>query len=124
MKLSNVEKETIILFNEGEREAEVYTHNKKLVGKLKKANEMYPEIFVIKRATEEGSVTCTMDKSRLSIRLNLPISEGRSQQIAKQLKDGREQALNHPVETGDLRTGNPPERDYPTAPSIATQKPV
>ena len=30
MKLSKIEQETIILFNEGEADAEVYTHNVKL----------------------------------------------------------------------------------------------
>ena len=44
MNLTRIEQETIILFNEGENEAEVYTHNAKLKKKLKMAMEKHPDL--------------------------------------------------------------------------------
>ena len=44
-KPSLIEKETIILFNEAESEAEIYTYNQKLINRLKK----HPAIAKLKR---------------------------------------------------------------------------
>ena len=43
MELTPYEKETILLFNEGEDTASVYTHNTRLIKKLKKLSEKYPD---------------------------------------------------------------------------------
>ena len=45
MKLTRIEQETIILFNEGENEAEVYTHNAKLK-KKKKLTFLIPQQLI------------------------------------------------------------------------------
>ena len=48
MKQSKIEQETIILFNEGEADAEVYTHNVKLKNKLVKMAKKCPGLYRLK----------------------------------------------------------------------------
>lgn len=48
MKLSLLEQETIILYNQAEATADVYTHDPKLMCKLNGLSEKYPE-QIIKR---------------------------------------------------------------------------
>jgi len=43
MKLSKYEQKTIIGYNEEEVTASFYTHNKKLIQKLKRLSEKYPD---------------------------------------------------------------------------------
>lgn len=43
MKLSRIEQETIILYNEAEATAGVFTYDSKLLGKLERLAEKYPE---------------------------------------------------------------------------------
>ena len=43
MKLSKYEKETIILYNQAEPTASVYTHDPKLLVKLARLSEKYPQ---------------------------------------------------------------------------------
>ncbi|MBQ6999742.1 MAG: immunoglobulin [Oscillospiraceae bacterium] len=48
MSLSLYEQETIILYNQGESTAEVYTHDPKLVTKLEKLAQKFPEQVIRK----------------------------------------------------------------------------
>ena len=50
-KPSLIEKETIILFNEAESEAEIYTYNRKLINRLKK----HPAVAKLKRKDDSGA---------------------------------------------------------------------
>lgn len=77
MKLTKYEKETIINFNEGEKEASIYTFNASLKRRLAEFSRKYPALCRLERSTAEGSVTYVMDKSRLSIRFVPPYSEER-----------------------------------------------
>lgn len=43
MKLSKLEQESIILYNEEEPTASIYTHDPKLIRKLKRLAEKYPD---------------------------------------------------------------------------------
>ena len=43
MKLSLYEQETIILYNQAEATAEVYTHDARLLEKLRRLSEKYPD---------------------------------------------------------------------------------
>ncbi|MCD7805830.1 MAG: molecular chaperone [Lachnospiraceae bacterium] len=76
-RLSKYEKETIINFNESEKEATIYTFNASLNRRLAEFSRCYPSLCYLTRSTAEGSVTYTIDKSRLSIRLVPPYSEDR-----------------------------------------------
>ena len=58
MKLSLYEQETIILYNQAEAAAEVYTHDPRLLEKLRRLAEKYPDQIVKKdRQTFLGSQT-------------------------------------------------------------------
>lgn len=71
------EKETIVNFNEGEKEASIYTFNADLKRRLAEFSKKYPLLCRLEKSTPEGSVTYVLDKSRLSIRLVPPYSEER-----------------------------------------------
>ena len=43
MKLSLVEQETILLYNQAEKTAEVYTHDPQLMGKLERLAKKHPD---------------------------------------------------------------------------------
>lgn len=67
MKLSNYEKETIILWNEAEKTASVYTHNAALQEQLTALCESHPEQV---RRTEDnghGGLTFELPKKWLKI---------------------------------------------------------
>ncbi|MEG2634139.1 MAG: molecular chaperone [Oscillospiraceae bacterium] len=81
--LTKAEKETIILFNEYETDAEVYTFNPKLQRKLRERANEYPEIYQLQEDKQYGSVTCRMPKSSLSVSLKKPISEERRTELRK-----------------------------------------
>lgn len=68
MKLSKIEKETIILFNEEESLGKVYTYNKKLINKLDKFCEDFPESFSFMREYEDGGKEYIVSKRYISIR--------------------------------------------------------
>lgn len=55
MKLSNLEKETIILWNEAEREAEIYTHAPALQKQLRDLCGQYPEQVRLTREALTGA---------------------------------------------------------------------
>ena len=76
-KLSEHEKVTVIRFNEGIREADIYTFNTDLKRRLGEFAVKYPLLCRMEYFTEEGGVSYVMDKSRLSIRLVPPSREER-----------------------------------------------
>lgn len=49
MKLSLYEQETIILYNQAETTAEVYTHDPKLLAKLERLAQKFPDQFTRKK---------------------------------------------------------------------------
>ena len=48
MKLTQLEQETIILYNQAESTAEIYTHDPKLLNKLTKMAEKHPDTVIQK----------------------------------------------------------------------------
>lgn len=87
MELTPYEKETIILFDEEIDTASVYTHNPKLIKKLKKLAGEYPDkVYEIKsgNSNRSGSVSYMVPKACVSVRE--PYSEERrnaAREIAK-----------------------------------------
>ena len=67
MKLSLYEQETIILYNQAEAAAEVYTHDPRLLEKLRRLAEKYPDqivkkdrqTFTVPKRCVSGSRTAT-----------------------------------------------------------------
>lgn len=86
MKLSNIEKETILLYNEAEKTVEIYTHNVKLQNKIIQRNKEYPDVFKITSVNQHGGMTAVLPKNRLSINLKKPITEERKKRLIEQLR--------------------------------------
>ena len=57
MKLSKLEQESIILYNEEEPTASIYTHDPKLIRKLKRLAEKYPDKVYPDKAVHAGAVS-------------------------------------------------------------------
>ena len=57
MKLSKLEQESIILYNEEESTASIYTHDPKLKRKLKRLAEKYPDKVYPDKAVHAGAVS-------------------------------------------------------------------
>lgn len=81
MRLSKYEQETIILFNEGEETAHIYTFNSNLKKRLADFAQRYPDLCHLEKSCKYGSETYVLDKSRISIRLQPPYTEERKQKI-------------------------------------------
>ena len=75
MKLTKIEQETILNYNEEESEAQVYTHNTRLKAKLKRLSEKYPDLIYPDRPEHPGAVSYIVPKSCISVRE--PYSEER-----------------------------------------------
>lgn len=71
IKLTLLERETIILLNEREPEAEIYTYNKRLIKRLKR----YPTIVKLVREDDTGAYTFRLPKKHLSISIRKPLKE-------------------------------------------------
>ena len=76
-RLTKYEKETIILFNEAENTANIYTYNKALQNRLAKFSKANPNCARLVTAYPCGAVSYEVDKKRLSIRLTSPYSDER-----------------------------------------------
>ena len=86
-RLTKYEKETIILFNEGEDKASIYTYNAGLRNRLAAFSKKYPDLCRLDMSMGQGGVSYWIDKSRLSIRFQPPMSEERrrkASELAKQ----------------------------------------
>ena len=81
-KLTKYEKETIVLFNEGEDAAHIQTYNAGLRTRLAAFSKKYPDLCRLEKTYEQGGVSYVLDKSRLSIRLQPPYSEERRQKAS------------------------------------------
>jgi hypothetical protein len=67
-KYTKYEQETIILFNELEKTAEVYTYNSALRRKLEKGCILHPDNFKVK-SESHGAKTFTIPKKYVSVRI-------------------------------------------------------
>lgn len=56
-KLTKYEKETIVLFNEGEDKATIYTYNAGLRNRLAAFSKKYPDLCRLEKSCEQGGVS-------------------------------------------------------------------
>ena len=84
MSLTKLERETIILFNEEEATATVYTHNAKLIAKLRRMAEKFPGKVYPERREHPGAVSYIVPKGCISIRE--PYSEARRRADSQRAK--------------------------------------
>ncbi len=89
MSITNLEKETIVSFNEAESTAEIYTHNIKLINKIMKMQASHPEEYQVKVNPQDGGVTCVLPKMRLSINFLTPLSEEASRKASERVQQIR-----------------------------------
>ena len=82
-KLTKYEKETIVLFNEGEDTAHIQTYNAGLRNRLAAFSKKHPDLCRLEKTYEQGGVSYLLDKSRLSIRLQPPMSEERRRKASE-----------------------------------------
>ena len=68
MKPKKYEQETIICYNEEETTASVYTHNKRLIQKLKRLSGKYPDKVKSERRELRGAVSYLVPKRCVSVR--------------------------------------------------------
>ena len=76
-RVAKEERETIIVFNEADGEASIFTFNTDLKKRLSAFAKRFPQLARLDRSFPEGSVEYIIDKSRLSIRFTAPYSEER-----------------------------------------------
>lgn len=90
MKKRNVpkeERETILVFNEAEDTAVIYTFNNDLKKRLAAFAKKFPDLCKLTiDDTDFGSVTYEIQKSRVSIRLVAPYSEERRRAASEYAK--------------------------------------
>ena len=86
-KLTKYEKETIILFSEGEDIAHIQTYNAGLRNRLAAFAKKYPDLCRLEKTYAQGGVSYVLDKSRLSIRLQPPYSEERRQKASQYARE-------------------------------------
>lgn len=97
--LSNIEKETIILFNDAEDTASVYTCNNSLKNKLDRFCSESQEFSRVRE--DEYSKTYKVPKKCVKIYKPLVISEETRQKMALQAKErfhGNKSAVSEPIE--------------------------
>jgi len=68
MSLTNIERETVIVFNEAEQAAEVFTYRRSLIRQLDELAEERPTEATRVKANAEGGVTYTVPKTWVKIR--------------------------------------------------------
>lgn len=80
MRLTPEERETIILYNEAEDTASVYTHDQKLIQKLKQLHAKFPNKVYPERREHSGAVSYIVPKRCVGIRP--PYSEERRKAVS------------------------------------------
>ena len=89
MRLTKYEKETIILFNEEDELASIYTYNAGLKTRLKKFSRQYPQLCHLKEKNNYGGEEYLIDKSRLSIHFQSPYSKDRIEKTVEILNKNK-----------------------------------
>lgn len=84
MTLSPYEMETILLYNQAESTASVYTHDPKLIKKLRRLSEKYPDKIYPERKERPGAVSYIVPKSCVSVRE--PVSDERRRAASQRAK--------------------------------------
>lgn len=86
MRLTPEERETIILFSDADTEANVYTHDVKLIARLKKLAKQYPDQVYEERKEHEGAVSYNVPKR--CVQIHAP-------QTAERREASRQRARKH-----------------------------
>lgn len=85
MKLTNIEKETILNFNEGEEIASLYTYNQKLQKRFDALAAEFP-MLVSRKTNSCGAVTYELSKKMIVLKIQKPLSEAEQRRRSAQGK--------------------------------------
>ncbi|MDL2234112.1 molecular chaperone [Ruminococcaceae bacterium OttesenSCG-928-L11] len=96
MNLTQIEKETIILFNEGEPTATIYTHNEKLKAQFAEYTRQYPDVMTHSSVDEHGALHAMLPKTKLRILFRKPRSEKQQQVSMENARRFRERLQSSP----------------------------
>lgn len=88
MTLSKYEQETIFIYNQGEPDCILSTHNPALIRKIEKLIENGEEIATLKRTDEYGEYSFT--KKAIKVRFPKKLSEEKRVELAARMKAARE----------------------------------
>ncbi len=91
MKLTAAEKETIILTSEAVDTASVYTYNRKLIKKLKRLSNKFPDKFYLEKQDSHGGMYFVVPKK--CVQVCKPYSESRREAARKNAKKNGFQPL-------------------------------
>ena len=94
MKLTRSEQETIIRFDEQGRNADVYTHNKKIMSRLAELQARFPSDVVLQRTRQETSPECAeYELPKAWIRINPPRKAAELSEEQKEQRRARLRAI-------------------------------
>jgi hypothetical protein len=85
MKLTKYEQETIISFNAGEKDAEMYTRDKAVIRQMDALAKRFPDLYKQTGKTDLDK-TYSFPKSCVSYRKPRKISEAKREQAREQMK--------------------------------------
>ncbi len=83
MSLTNIERETIICFNEAEKTAEVFTYRQSLIRQLDGLTEERPTEAMRVKTNAEGGVTFIVPKAWIKVKPKRVMSEAQKEAAAK-----------------------------------------
>lgn len=93
-RLTLVEQETVINWDNERDTASIYTHDPRIISKLQSLAEKYPDSFQMIRRGPQKAVTYQVPKRNISIRP--PYSEARRKKQSQEAKEkGLEKYLKH-----------------------------
>ena len=86
-KLTQREQETIFLYNQGEKDVEIYTHDPKLIRILK----AHPEVAILKKTNSQGGYTYNVPKKELVKKLKVHYTGERREKVLEHIARANEQ---------------------------------
>ena len=93
-KISNIEKETVVIFNEAERMALIDTYNPKWQSQLAEAADLYPDECQLKREHELGNKAYCLPNSWLKLKLPMKLTtEQKAERTARLQKKPENQTM-------------------------------
>lgn len=83
-RLTRYEQETIINWNNASQTAEIYTHDRRWINKLRRLARKYPDDYRLKKKDDQNGVTYEVSKRMINIRP--PYNEEHRQQQIEEAK--------------------------------------
>lgn len=119
--LTRAEQETIVIFNEEESQASVYTYNRSLKKNLRELSEKFPQNVMLEREDGRGGETFLIPKKWVKVRAPRIVSEEEREKRAAFLKANLSKKT--PITVGI--TGNELPGEYTsTTPNTNSAKPL